>query len=386
MSNILYIHGYGSNKNSTTGKYLQQILAPQHTIYTDTYPLEDYNKTITKIFNNIHRWNISCVIGSSLGGFYALALGSTVRKIVINPCMFPSIEIPKIGILTDKQISVFEQEEDELYQYLDNEDRISTVGIFGRNDELINYSSYFKKKYFNGDNILFCNGKHRLTFRELSDYVPIALTLLPNKPFWEEDYLVPLTEHFVNAPPQDIETKYKYMYDVYKILVDSYAYIGGLATVRKPEDLLEFDFWKMVRKGGKIVCCTLYKTKYGGRKVCYSGTDGTKLGKDEFTKMLQDDIRLADRCVWREVSDKMEYKLIKEGAVPIPVETLIKLLGPRKSADIYRIHKDGYHYDRVFRTTDRNGTEIVEYHTKICFGNIEGIPITNEPKKNIIKN
>lgn len=213
MSNILYIHGYGSNKNSSTAKMLSKILGNMHNVFTNTYSLEDFDKTQKQIFSDIKRFKIEYVIGSSLGGFYALSLISSVRKIVINPCMFPSIEIPKIGFLTDSQIQVFKREEKELYSYIENEDKISTVGIFGKNDELINYQDFFKKKY-GKDNFILCNGKHRLTLRQLSDTVPFALSLLPTKPFWESNP-IPLFEHYVNATPTDIETKEKYKNEVF---------------------------------------------------------------------------------------------------------------------------------------------------------------------------
>ena len=79
--------------------------------------------------------------------------------------------------------------------------------------------------------------------------------------------------------------------------------------------------------------------------------------------------------MWNEVSDKMENKMRKEGAVPVPAEFVVKLFGPRKAKDIARIHTDGYHYDREFTTLDEDGNLKTEYHTKICFGNIEGIEV-----------
>ena len=44
---------------------------------------------------------ITCVIGSSLGGFYALSCNTSVCKIVINPCMDPAVEIPKLTDVPD---------------------------------------------------------------------------------------------------------------------------------------------------------------------------------------------------------------------------------------------------------------------------------------------
>ena len=44
MANILYVHGYGSDKNSTTGKYLKQILSPFHNVITNTYDLCNFDR------------------------------------------------------------------------------------------------------------------------------------------------------------------------------------------------------------------------------------------------------------------------------------------------------------------------------------------------------
>lgn len=374
MANILYVHGYGSDKNSTTGKYLKQILSPFHNVITNTYDLCNFDRAQHQIMTDAKRYRCAVVIGSSLGGFHVLSLGYKFRKVVINPCMLPSVEIPKIGTLTDLQKARFEEAEDNLYSNIDADDRLSTVGIFGKQDELFNYQQFFIKHY-SAINFLTTNGKHRLNLRQLSDTIPVAIEMLPKVIGWDDGGMAPLMQHYINAPTTDEATKRQYMKIVYDILQKSYAYCGGMATVTRPEHLLEFDFWKLCRKNNRIVCVALYKTKYGGRKLCYAGTDGTEQGKDEFSKLLRDDIKLADRKMWSEVSDKMENKMRKEGAVPVPAEFVVKLFGPRKAKDIARIHKDGYHYDREFTTLDEDGNLKTEYHTKICFGNIEGIEV-----------
>lgn len=65
MANILYVHGYGSDKNSTTGKYLKQILSPFHNVITNTYDLCNFDRAQHQIMTDAKRYRCAVVIGSS---------------------------------------------------------------------------------------------------------------------------------------------------------------------------------------------------------------------------------------------------------------------------------------------------------------------------------
>ena len=72
QENILYIHGLGSDANSTTYMYLCELL-PNHNVTTDSFDLLNPIKTLEAINDIIARKEISYVIGSSLGGFMRCA-------------------------------------------------------------------------------------------------------------------------------------------------------------------------------------------------------------------------------------------------------------------------------------------------------------------------
>lgn len=151
-----------------------------------------------------------------------------------------------------------------------------------------------------------------------------------------------ILEHFVNAKNKEEMEKYKDV--VWDILQSAYKDIGGLAGMDNADQLIkDSDFWKMVRKNGKIVAVRCYTFKRGGRKSCYSGSDGTKEGKDAVKGMIKDDIRLTDREFWAECSGAMEHIYLKYGAIPVPAEMAQKIMADKK---FEKIDDDGLHYER----------------------------------------
>ena len=74
---------------------------------------------------------------------YTMALNDDeCFKVVINPCMYPSIEIPLIDsdIANDKEwIEYFKSKEESIYSRGGLVAQ-TTFGIFGTNDELVSYS------------------------------------------------------------------------------------------------------------------------------------------------------------------------------------------------------------------------------------------------------
>ena len=69
--NILYIHGLNSDINSSTYNYLKTGF-PEFNWFSSTFDLLDITGTIRKIDRLIAKHNITTVVGSSLGAFYAL--------------------------------------------------------------------------------------------------------------------------------------------------------------------------------------------------------------------------------------------------------------------------------------------------------------------------
>ncbi|QKF63975.1 hypothetical protein [Campylobacter corcagiensis] len=105
------------------------------------------------------------VVASSFGCFYALHL-ENVPKILINPCLHPSVEIPKLTKTKANFASEFSKIEKKLYS---KEKMIKDVfGIFGNSDELFSYLDEFKSNFsFKDLNYAVVNGKHKISKGEL---------------------------------------------------------------------------------------------------------------------------------------------------------------------------------------------------------------------------
>ncbi len=98
-----------------------------------------------------------------------------------------------------------------------------------------------------------------------------------------------LTEKFVNALTAD--NKAQIADEVWKILTDSYAPIGGLkgsGFESKENMIAKIPFWKAVRKNGKIVAVAMYKDKNGRKRVAV-GSDGTETGKKALQEIIKAD-------------------------------------------------------------------------------------------------
>jgi hypothetical protein len=101
MDRFVYIHGFNSGKNSHSGQLLRvllhaDVLCPE---YDYAYPFAECLRTLEEqIYASI---NVSrdrlCLMGSSLGGFYALQLrhSAIVHVCVWNPIVFPSLQMER---------------------------------------------------------------------------------------------------------------------------------------------------------------------------------------------------------------------------------------------------------------------------------------------------
>jgi hypothetical protein len=152
MEKILYIYGYGSNpQDSSTLKVVKDVVENLgFSLVSIEYDQEDPDIGITMLDKYIKDKNIKYVIGHSLGGFITLCLDSNVKKIVINPCLKPSIELLKLGNISEDTITMYKS----LERWLRSGDETPWVnqlddvmGLFGFYDELFSYYDEFKKVY-----------------------------------------------------------------------------------------------------------------------------------------------------------------------------------------------------------------------------------------------
>lgn len=169
-------------------------------------------------------------------------------------------------------------------------------------------------------------------------------------------------EHYVTLFEDDEEKKQYYLEQVWDILQDAYANIGGIANISEPEELLDKDYiWKLVTKDKKVLAVQLYKRKSGGRKIFVGGCLSTPEGKKAMYDLAREDVKRLERNAWAEVSGSMEgMYLFKLGATPIPANVSQNILSDM-GKKVLSVDKDGYHYTRKI-----GGKE----YEKIMFGNV----------------
>lgn len=364
--NLLYIHGLNSSANSTTARLIKQYLGDKFNIHTHTWNLtqpgteKDINKFVA---DN----NISVVIASSLGAFYALTITDSVAKILINPCMHPSVEVPKLTEISDSQIEHFRKLEERTYTHIDAEMRMCTFAGFGDKDELFNYQAEFKKKY--GSQMVVVSGGHRLQSKSLYKVIESGLSYFESIQSHLNEGMV--CEKYTNLFRDDPKANFdKWKDQAYDLLQKSYAPIGGLLGVPDADALVnDSDMWKIVNHGNRILAIVIYTFKRTGRKLtacgCLQGPDGKA---DPGAKAWLYDILSADMKIrngWAEVDDKMEHIMQKSGGVPVPVDVAELLMKGKRFT--YK-DPDGYHYRRII-----GGEE----HTKILYANPNGEQIKN---------
>lgn len=197
-----------------------------------------------------------------------------------------------------------------------------------------------------------------------------------------------LNEHYINV--FDSEDKEKYVDDVLALIDNAYRDLGGAAGLTKDKLMDKNTFFKLVRRGGKIVACAVYSyrsatntnttffdPKRDERKIRYVGQDGSDEGKNAVKTIMKDDIVRPERGFWGEVSGKVEKMYIRRGAIPIPNTVAVQILqNDFKKRDVEKLDSDGYHYWRNI------GGEL---HRKMLIGNAniidQGLDHNEQAKK-----
>lgn len=138
----LYLHGLGSSGRSTTAMALQaqgvRLLAPD-------YAPQHYRQSIDSLCRLVEGAEPGCIIGTSMGGYYALKLFErfALPTVAVNPCYTPSrllrpyLEKPAWDYAVERPIyfSTPMLEAFEPVAVLDDSPGLRVV--VGRNDDLI---------------------------------------------------------------------------------------------------------------------------------------------------------------------------------------------------------------------------------------------------------
>ena len=178
--NALYIHGFMGNPKGGTFETLKKTLKKWNIL---SIPFSDLHTDIAKTQELIKSFckenNIELLIGASLGAFYVLQYGEIIDKLVINPCMYPSVEIPKLKdrssgepfILSEEVLSGFR--EMEKYENIPEEQRLRTFGIFAKDDELFHFKDSFDELFSSQKNkmpnSILINGHHSIEEEYLTE-------------------------------------------------------------------------------------------------------------------------------------------------------------------------------------------------------------------------
>jgi len=168
MHNILYIHGFNSDKNSYTGNKLKELF-PEYNWTLATFDLVKTEETIQQIIGILVKEEIDTVVSSSLGCIYNLFLKKkrncdtpVVNKILINPCCFPSKELPKLEKISPLALEYCEAMEFNIYHKHEDNSFKNLFGIFAKDDELLHYHDFFTLQYGapDGSNCIWVEGGH----------------------------------------------------------------------------------------------------------------------------------------------------------------------------------------------------------------------------------
>lgn len=145
MAKILYVYGYGGSPAGSTATTLRRLL-PQHELFCMDYPQYDGRLAHAMLCHFVKSEQVPLVVASSLGAFLTLAIPD-VDRIVINPCMLPTVELPKIRVSRAMCATYAPFERQVMYPDADTARR--TVGVFSTRDELLGdrYSGHFASHY-----------------------------------------------------------------------------------------------------------------------------------------------------------------------------------------------------------------------------------------------
>lgn len=184
---VLYIYGYGSSPESSTCKWLKDNL-PNTKVYCYKYEQSDPENSIPYLCSLVEELDIDIVIGSSLGGWYAMHIASicSLPSILINPVTDSTLEqvvdyvsnhdthIVQKLVKYSKEHPLFETNEHWTgYRWDNAENGYYSVLIWSDNDEVIinsnDISTELKENFLT--KCIVRNGKHQLTNEEKEKYI-----------------------------------------------------------------------------------------------------------------------------------------------------------------------------------------------------------------------
>lgn len=154
---ILFVYGYGGSPASTMCTMLRKYLPKERfDVVSYVYPQHDCALAVTFLQDILASEPFDMVVGTSLGAFITLCLDTKLPKVVVNPCMRPLDELPRLTPRPDHPDDV--QPSPELVAtYQPFEERLFAtnhlgepiVGFFADHDELMGFTYFdvFKEQF-----------------------------------------------------------------------------------------------------------------------------------------------------------------------------------------------------------------------------------------------
>ena len=204
---VLYIYGYNSSSNSNTFKWLKEHLSNTD-MYSISYDQENPSDSIDKLCDYILENTIDIIIGSSLGGWYAMHLATrfSLPCILINPVTDLTLK-STLELVTKNNVSIVNKyieyiKENPLFQNKEHwndylwdkyEDGDYSIVLLSDSDEVIKHTSESDRQISNNFPNLYIipNGKHQLNNKEKEMYLLPSYNKLVNE-------IIPKMNYFYN--------------------------------------------------------------------------------------------------------------------------------------------------------------------------------------------
>ncbi len=146
-----YFHGYGSSPEAEKAQAMRQVLGDNNVLAPDFNVTPD---KIFKLFDDICSEIVTskeevCIVGSSLGGLYALYVSSKINcnTILLNPALLPMVIVPKIEEnVPVKPVILAQQLASYSYEHYSKDN----VKVWVTNDPLISHKDLTKPFFHKG--------------------------------------------------------------------------------------------------------------------------------------------------------------------------------------------------------------------------------------------
>lgn len=90
--------------SSSVEKLRRELPEDKFKVMCWDYPQRDCRAAIRFLEQKIKKHHIDIAVGSSLGAFIVMCLKVKCQKIIINPCLVPTVELPKLKPLPGKPV------------------------------------------------------------------------------------------------------------------------------------------------------------------------------------------------------------------------------------------------------------------------------------------